>query len=36
MKKFDYYSRLGGYGIARGGYDDRRNLDAAISCVYDK
>jgi hypothetical protein len=35
-KKFDYCSRLGGYAGTRGSQDDRRNLDAAISRVYDK
>jgi hypothetical protein len=35
-QKFDYCSRLGGYVGTRGSHDDRRNLDAAISHIYDK
>jgi hypothetical protein len=35
-KKFDYYRRLGGYIRTRGGHDDRRDMDAAISCIHDK
>jgi hypothetical protein len=26
----------GGYIRTRGGHDDRRNMDAAISCIHDK
>jgi hypothetical protein len=36
FKKFDYCSRLGGYARTRGSDDDRRNLDATVSRVYDK
>jgi hypothetical protein len=34
--KFDYHGRLGGYDRTRGGHDDRRNMDAAISRLHDK
>jgi hypothetical protein len=35
-KKFDYYSRRGGYDGTGRGHDDRRNMDAVIPCIHDK